>query len=79
VLEQLNSMRTEGYMPRRFVQVIYEYSGLLLACSVRPYDMREVTRLVRHFGDPRWERPMSSAERDELLAALLLEAAVGQT
>jgi hypothetical protein len=78
MIEQLDPMRSDGYMPARIVQVMYEWSGLLLACLVRPYDMRDAARLVRLFGDSRWQHPLSSAEREELLAALLVEAAVGQ-
>jgi len=74
LLEQLDPMRTEGYMPARILQVMYECSELLLVCLVRPYDMRDAARLVRHLGDSRWEHPLGSAEREALLAALLIEA-----
>lgn len=76
VLEQLDPVRSD--LPGRIVQVMYEWSGFLLACLVRPYDTRDAARLVRHFSDSRWEHALGSDECEELLAALLIEAAVGQ-
>lgn len=74
VLEQLAPLQRSGFLPGGMLQALYEWSRLFLAALADRTDVRQTAMLIRHMGDRRWDRPASPAERQNLLARMVIEA-----